>query len=304
MATKIARRDLRHIIPISGKDSLATAIVQMEREPSLPYEFLFCDVEMELPETYQWLDSVEQYLGISIVRIGKSLETVITEQNMLPSGGRRFCTKYGKIFPIRDYLAGSEAVQYIGFRADEERVAGSFPDNITPRYPLVDAGMGLDDVYRLLDGKGILPPSFFWQRFYDAVISRCGPVSKRLVSNMQPWHRNQLFAWRSRSNCYMCFYQRRYEWVGLLEHYPKMFDRAQQIERKYGYAIENSTLEKDFYWIKDLSLATLRMNAEAIFQRRVNKVLSIIGKMHQGSLLPIIDYDPLELTSCGIYCGK
>lgn len=29
---------MRHIIPISGKDSAATALVQMAREPSLPYE--------------------------------------------------------------------------------------------------------------------------------------------------------------------------------------------------------------------------------------------------------------------------
>ena len=35
---------MRHLILISGKDSLACAIVQTERAPSLPYEFVFNDV--------------------------------------------------------------------------------------------------------------------------------------------------------------------------------------------------------------------------------------------------------------------
>src|SRR5690349_3150665 len=105
---------MRHIIPLSGKDSAATALVQLAREPHLPYEFIFCDVQMELPETYAWLAKLEKTLGISIVRIGKSLEEVIAEQNMLPSQNRRFCTKYGKIFPMRDYIGDDEATQYFG----------------------------------------------------------------------------------------------------------------------------------------------------------------------------------------------
>lgn len=76
---------MRYIIPISGKDSAATAVVQMARQPDLPYEFLFCDVKMELPETYAWIARLEEKLGIDIRRIGRSLEDVIIEQNMLPS---------------------------------------------------------------------------------------------------------------------------------------------------------------------------------------------------------------------------
>src|SRR5438128_1813225 len=93
---------MRHVITISGKDSAAAALVQLARAPDLPYEFVFCDVEMELPETYAWLAKLETTLAIKIVRIGKSLEGVIAEQNMLPSQNRRFCTKYGKVFPARD----------------------------------------------------------------------------------------------------------------------------------------------------------------------------------------------------------
>ena len=64
---------MRHIIPISGKDSLATALVQTTRYPNLPYEFLFNDVGCELPETYAWLDAVERKTGWKINRVGKCL---------------------------------------------------------------------------------------------------------------------------------------------------------------------------------------------------------------------------------------
>ena len=100
---------MRHIIPVSGKDSAATAVVQMARRPDLPYEFLFCDVRMELPETYAWIDRLESHLGVTIVRVGRSLEDIIAGENMLPSHGKRSATAW-KIFPIRDYLAGDEAI--------------------------------------------------------------------------------------------------------------------------------------------------------------------------------------------------
>lgn len=51
---------MRHIIPISGKDSLWTAIYQKQKDPSLPYEYLFNDTGAELPDTYAWLDKVER----------------------------------------------------------------------------------------------------------------------------------------------------------------------------------------------------------------------------------------------------
>lgn len=48
----------RHVIPISGKDSLCTALIQTTRQPDLEYEFLFCDIGSELPQTYQWLSEI------------------------------------------------------------------------------------------------------------------------------------------------------------------------------------------------------------------------------------------------------
>jgi len=40
------------------------------------------------------------------------------------------------------------------------------------------------------------------------------------------------YDWRSRSGCYFCFYQRRSEWVGLLENHPDLFEKAKAYERE------------------------------------------------------------------------
>jgi hypothetical protein len=34
------------------------------------------------------------------------------------------------------------------------------------------------------------------------------------------------YSWRTRSGCYFCFFQRRTEWVGLLEHHPGLYEKA------------------------------------------------------------------------------
>ena len=57
---------MKHIIPISGKDSLTTAIVQINRQPDLNYEFIYNDTGAELPETYEWINKIEQQLNIKI----------------------------------------------------------------------------------------------------------------------------------------------------------------------------------------------------------------------------------------------
>lgn len=297
---------VRHIIPISGKDSLATAIVQTVREPDLPYEYLFCDVRMELPETYAWLDEVEKRLGLKIVRVGKSLRDVIAEQNMLPSHQRRFCTKYGKVFPIQEFIGKDEAIQYLGIRADEDRPGGGFrkSERVTARYPLIETGIDLPAVYSILDAKGLQPPSFFWKRLYEEVYETRTQGYKDFLEGLKPWATSHLFSWRSRSNCFMCFYQRQYEWVGLLEHHPDLFEEAEKLEYDFGNkeSPNKSGLQNNFYWVQDMPLATIRHNAEEIYRKRVRQVVDQIVKARHGQLRG--DVDMLSSTSCGAYCGK
>lgn len=307
MQATVSGQISRHIIPISGKDSLATAIWQTAHDPSLPYEFVFNDTRAELPETYAWLDKVESTLGIKIVRIGKNLETIISEQGMLPSARIRFCTKYSKIFPMNDYIGkGATAVYYFGLRSDEpDRVGALETKQLIPKYPLREAGIGLATVYRMVESRDLMPPTFFWERLYNEVIRQTGAIGLQIINEWPRWIRDRAFAWRSRPNCFFCFFQRRYEWVGLLEHYPPLFSQAEAIEARVGHG-DKMRRATGFQWIgKDYPLSKIREKAEEIFEKRVNAICKLIYKATQPELFEsALDEMEIAGTSCGLLCGK
>ena len=296
----------RHIIPISGKDSLATAIWQTELAPALPYEFVYNDTRAELPETYQWLDLVDKTLGITITRLGKNLEAMIAEHGMLPSVRIRFCTRDSKIRPMRRFLKGGKAFVYFGLRADEpDRVGAWETSSLIPKYPLREAGIGLATVYRIVEGRDLMPPAFLWQRLFDAVTTDVGPVGADIINGWPRWVKDRVFAWRSRPNCFFCFFQRRYEWVGLLEHHPDLFDKAVAIETEFGNG-EGMRRGAGFNWIaEDYPLSRIRENAPAIFEKRVAAICKLIRSQQQGELFKgTLDEMDIVGTSCGLLCGK
>lgn len=295
---------MRHIIPISGKDSLATAIIQTARQPELEYEYIYNDTRMELPDTYEWIDKVEAVMGIAIIRAGKSLATIIEEQKILPSAMTRYCTKYAKIFPMRDYIGKDNATIYIGIRADEDRTGAQETKNLNVRYPLKEMGVNLPLVYRLVEGKGLMPPAFYWQRIYDGVVAALGSESW-IITELPKWIFDRTFAWRSRPNCFMCFYQRQYEWCGLLEHYPELFADAERIEATHGYS--ENTKKHAFLWLgPDKPLSYIRENFDRIVQARIEAIAKMLRKRLQMDLFNDALFDELEAaqTSCGLYCGK
>ncbi len=300
---------MRHIIPISGKDSLATAIWQRGYDPTLPYEYVFNDTRAELPETYEWLDKVESKLGIKIHRIGKSLENIIKEQAMLPSALVRFCTRLAKIKPMDEYIGKDKAMVYYGLRADEpERIGSMKTSKLTPRYPLREANIGLATVNSIVGTyNDLMPPAFFWKRLYDDTVERIGGVDSPLFLFIQTWPqwvRDRMFAWRSRPNCFFCFFQRRYEWVGLLEHHPMLFDLSEQIEIGTGYVDRRIAA---FTWIKDYPLSKIRANAEAIYQKRLEAVVKTIRQKEYSQydlFSETVDDMDESQVSCGLLCGK
>ena len=277
----------RHLIGISGKDSLATALFQSNLKPDLPYEYFFNDNGCELPETYVWLESIEERTGWTITRLDESLEDLIAKKNgFLPSWNARYCTRITKIDPLIRYSGREKTYFYIGIRADEDRAGFKpFNEKIVPVFPLKEAGITLPVVWLMLEKADLLPPSFFWERLYNAVCEEYAPVNWE--SKLSPWQHRMLFAGRSRSNCYFCFYQRRYEWVWLSETHPDLFAKASSFEKT------------DYTWVKDKSLQQIRSESEEIFRRRVNKIVKILKGMD------VLDIDnAIALTSCGALCGK
>jgi hypothetical protein len=299
---------MRHIIPISGKDSLATALVQIAREPDLPYELFFNDVRAELPETYEWLNKVEKKLGKKIHRIGKSLEQIIYEKGILPAPKVRFCTCLSKIKPMEEWVGEDAATAYFGIRADEDRVGySSSSHNITPKFPLQELGIGLPEVYRIVDSQELRPPTFLWQRMVDIVSEKLDARSHtgfRLFRNAEdtfaripPHIFDRLFCWRSRPNCFFCLFQSKWEWVGLLEHHPELFDKAEKIETDVG---GKDRRETPYTWRSDASLGEIRQNKDTIIARRAAQIMKALRtqKIVEDS------NDLLQVTSCGLFCGK
>ncbi len=221
-------KKVRHILGLSGgKDSTALAIYLHDKIPDM--EYFFCDTHEELPETYEFLDRLKARLGIEITYL--SAERGFTHwlsvyKGFLPSPRSRWCTKQLKIIPLERFVGNDEAVSYIGIRADEDRDGYiSSKDNINPVYPFKEDGLVKDDIIRLLEDSGIGMPKYY--------------------------------EWRSRSGCYFCFFQRKYEWVMLSEKHPDLFKKAVKYEAEHSDG-------RKYYWAEGESLLKLIKRKEHI----------------------------------------
>ncbi|HXE74008.1 MAG TPA: phosphoadenosine phosphosulfate reductase family protein [Candidatus Xenobia bacterium] len=193
---------VRHILSLSGgKDSTALAIYMRDRVPEM--EYVFCDTQKELPETYEYLDRLQAYLGKPIIRLNATRgfdHWLQVYGGYLPSSRMRWCTRMLKIKPFEEHVGDDPVLSYIGIRADEDREGYiSHRPTIKPVYPFKEAGIVEADVFRILEESGLGLPKYY--------------------------------EWRTRSGCYFCFFQRKAEWVGLLERHPELFEKAKAYEK-------------------------------------------------------------------------
>jgi len=286
----------RHIIPISGKDSLCTAIIMNKLHPKHEYIYFFNDTGLELPPVYLWLQKVEKTLGIKITTVGSNLKNIMYEQGLLPSARIRYCTRLSKIYPMESFLKeylNDKIFLYLGIRADEERVGykslGKL--NIIPCYPLKDNNIDLQAVYTIIEKYDLMPPTFFWSSVYEEVLNHI-PLSQ--IENIPSWVKTILFAWRSRPNCFMCFFQRQYEIVGLHEHYPELFDEMSKMETEIG--------AEGFNFLRK-SVSEIISNKDKIKGKRVKKIVKDIINFNQLTLFSVQDEEQFG-RSCGLFCGK
>ena len=227
---------VRHILSLSGgKDSAALAIHMRDRIPQM--EYVFCDTNKELPETYDYLNQIEAYLSKKIIRIeaARGFDHWLTLfQGYLPSVQVRWCTSYLKLKPFEDYIGSQPVVNYVGLRCDEDRDARiSHKPNITVVYPFKDDKIDYAGVQKILLESGIgLPPYTQWGR--------------------------------SRSGCYFCFFQKSIEWVRLYETHPDLFALAEEYEDK-----SDEKKGGRFQWNDEMPLRLMRdpINVETIKAR-------------------------------------
>jgi 3'-phosphoadenosine 5'-phosphosulfate sulfotransferase (PAPS reductase)/FAD synthetase len=244
---------IRHVLSLSGgKDSAALAIHVRDRVSKM--EYIFHDTGKELPDTYEYLERLEGYLGTKIVRttFGTTFDDLLRRYGgMLPSNHRRWCTRMMKLRPFEDYVGDDFCINYVGIRADEERVGYiSHKPNIRAVFPFRDDRIDYAGVQRILEDSGLgKPPYTEWGR--------------------------------TRSGCFFCFYQQKIEWVRLKQRYPDLFEEAKAYERP------NAVNGNVFYWCGDEPLHELerpervaqieenwRKTQERIARRRPNRLLA------------------------------
>ena len=243
---------IRHLLGLSGgKDSSALAVYMRDRVPEM--EYFFSDTGKELPETYAYLDLLEAFLGKPIVRLNMDTDDSKNRDfdhwltlygGLLPSSQVRWCTVNLKIRPFEEYVGEDKAYHYIAIRADEDRVGYKPPQtsslrNIEPKYPFKEDGITKEDVYRILEESGLGLPDYY--------------------------------QWRTRSGCYFCFFQRKSEWVGLLEQHPDLFELAKDYEKF------NPETGERFTWGQGESLEELSQ-PERIAQIKANTEKALASK--------------------------
>jgi 3'-phosphoadenosine 5'-phosphosulfate sulfotransferase (PAPS reductase)/FAD synthetase len=219
----MTEKKVRHILSLSGgKDSAALAVYMRDRVDDM--EYIFHDSGKELPETLQFIDRLEVYLGTPVIRTTPphSFDHWYTVYgDIIPSNFRRWCTKMLKLKPFEEFIGADRCFNYIGIRADEDRIGYiSHKPNITPVFPFRDDGLKYADIVRILEESGLGLPTY------------------------TEWG-------RTRSGCFFCFYQQKIEWVRLKEKYPEKFEEAK------AYEVPNKINGNIFYWCGDESLAEL-----------------------------------------------
>ena len=248
-------KPVRHILGLSGgKDSTALAVFMRQQRPELEIEYFFCDTHKELPETEEYLDRIEARLGITITRLEAERgfdHWLDVYGGTLPSPKMRWCTKQMKILPLEKFIGDDEAISYIGIRADEDRDGYiSTKSNIKPVFPFKEHGLVKADIIRLLEESGIGMPDYY--------------------------------RWRSRSGCFFCFFQRKYEWIMLAEEHPDLFAEAVRYELDHSDG-------RTYTWTQGETLQELLERKDEILNDHKKNFLKEKSKNPKRSLSEILE---------------
>lgn len=197
-----------HVVALSGgKDSTALALRLAEVEPR-DYEYICTPTGNELPEMVDHWKNLESILGKPIKRITNELGLIgmSVAQKCIPNWRQRWCTRILKIEPYQAYMSTiGECVSYVGIRADEaenrDGADNSKYPNIEQRFPLVEWGWGVNEVYDYLAHRNIKIPR--------------------------------------RTDCALCFYQRMSEWWLLWHDHPDEFEKGVVLEELVGHTFRS-----------------------------------------------------------------
>ena len=238
-----------HILSLSGgKDSTALAFFMRDNMPEIfeKLELVFCDTEQEIPETYDYLNKIEVFLGKEIIRIKpkRSFDHIYQIYNQIPAINCRWCTVELKTKPFRNFIknkySNGNVKMYIGIRADEafrlKTVKNT--DMLKECHPFVDFNIYKSDVTTILKNVGIDYPDYY--------------------------------KWRERSGCYFCPFQSKKSWLDLYENHPNLYKKAMSYEFERGDGMKKNA----FYWNADISLKDLiKPENIKLVKEKYNKII-------------------------------
>tara|TARA_R100000808_G_scaffold24092_1_gene54648 strand:- start:3485 stop:4168 length:684 start_codon:yes stop_codon:yes gene_type:complete len=123
---------------------------------------VFTDTGWEHAELYQWIDTVERRLGITVLKItaGETLVEYIKRMKFYPSGQQRFCTRLFKIEPMDKFLSEHTPCELmIGLNAEETDRTGNhgLATGVKYTYPLIDLGLTRQACIAMLKEYDLLP---------------------------------------------------------------------------------------------------------------------------------------------------
>lgn len=227
---------MKHIISLSGgKDSTAMALYLIENEPR-DYIFVCTPTGNELPYMFDHWSNLENILGKSIVRLGTpdnlSLEGLIKKHKMIPNFWARFCTVILKVEPMINFFESmGDCISYVGLRADEETRKGIYGSMAEQKFPLREMGWNLVNVWNYLDEKNITIPE--------------------------------------RTDCALCFHQRLGEWLSLLQTFPEIYEKGEQIEHDLKHTFRSKSRDSFPAPLKELRKEFERGRRPRSFKRQL-----------------------------------
>ncbi|WP_170394284.1 phosphoadenosine phosphosulfate reductase domain-containing protein [Ruegeria arenilitoris] len=266
------KNEVKHVLGLSGgKDSSALALYMSQEHPDLDIEYFFTDTGEELEEVYEYLSMLEGFLGKPIRNLDpdRDFRFWLTQyNNFLPSAQTRWCTKNLKLKPFEKWIKdeytsqGYTVYSYVAIRSDEDFREGLSSKNksLVTKLPFKEVGVDRQGVFEILENSGLGLP-----KYYD---------------------------WRSRSGCTFCFFQRKIEWVGLMERHPDAFEKAKSLEKS---ALEHGS---PFSWSEGETLDELSRpeRVEQIKRDHEKRLAAVARKRVVNPLRPdegMVDLDEI-----------
>jgi 3'-phosphoadenosine 5'-phosphosulfate sulfotransferase (PAPS reductase)/FAD synthetase len=193
-----------------GKDS--TALILALREAEVSARYVFADTQWEAAETYAYLDTLRERLGITIDVVGApgGMPAKIAARAGFPSRMARWCTPELKLQPLRAYhdrlgRFGMETVNCMGIRAEES---------------VSRAKMQVWEDNEEWDG-------YVWRPLLSWPVEDVLAIHHRHGIPVNPLYTRG----HNRVGCYPCIFSQKEEIALIAKHAPERIDAIRDMER-------------------------------------------------------------------------